>query len=76
MTQLILDLQNLLDFNDASHITGYTSRIEEFKNFPLQLTSDHVILPKSIPQDIKRTDLPTIWNFVESIYNIPNQADC
>ena len=57
----------------ASLITGYTSRIEKFENFPLQF---NVILPTFIPQDIKRTDLPTIWNFVESIYNIPNQADC
>ena len=73
ITHVILDLQNLLDSNDASLITECTSRIEEFKNCSLQF---NVILPTFIPPDIKRTDLPTIWSFIETIYNIPNQVDC
>lgn len=73
ITQVILDLHNLLDSNDDSLITEYTSRIEEFKNCSLQF---NVILPTFITQDIKRTDLRTIWSFIETIYNIPNQVDC
>ena len=61
ITQVILDLQNLLDSNNAILITEYTSRIEEFKNFPPQF---HVFTNIYTPRYQKRTTLPTVWNFV------------
>ena len=65
INQVILDLQNLLDSNNAILITEYTSRVEEFKNFPPQF---HVFTNIYTPRYQKRTNLPTVWNFVETIH--------
>lgn len=65
ITQVILDLQNLLDSNNAILITEYTWRIEEFKNFPPQF---HVILPTFIPQDIKREQIYQQFGILSKLF--------
>ena len=73
ITQVILDLQNLLDSNDASLITEYTSRIEEFKNCSLQF---NVIYRHLYPRISKEQIYQQFRFFFKTIYNIPNQVDC
>ena len=54
ITQVILDLRNLLDTSDICLVSGYTSRTEEFKNLPAQF---QVTLPSFTPQEINRVQV-------------------
>ncbi|XP_078327882.1 uncharacterized protein LOC144623352 [Crassostrea virginica] len=54
ISQVILDLQNLLESNDILLVSEYTSRNSEFKNMPAQF---NVILPTFIPQEINREQI-------------------
>ena len=65
ITKVILDLQNLLDSNNAILISENTSRIEEFKNFPPHF---HVILPTFIPQDIKREQIYQQFGILSKLF--------
>ena len=50
-TQVILDLQRLLDSRDVCLVSEYTSKTEEFRSLPAQF---QVTLPNFTPQEINR----------------------
>ncbi|XP_078335047.1 uncharacterized protein LOC144625987 [Crassostrea virginica] len=54
ITQAILDLKRLLDTSDVCLVSEYTSRTEEFRNFPAWF---HVTLPTFTPQEINREQI-------------------
>ena len=54
ISQVIRDLQNLLETNDVCLVSEYISRNAEFKTLPSLF---HVVLPTSIPQEINQLDL-------------------
>ena len=54
LTQFILNLQNLLDYNDFCLVSEYTSRTEEFRNLPVQF---QVTFPTFTPQEINREQI-------------------
>ena len=51
LTQIILNLQNLLDYNDFCLVSEYTSRTEAFRSLPAQF---QVSFPTFTPQEINR----------------------
>ncbi|XP_078331350.1 uncharacterized protein LOC144625133 [Crassostrea virginica] len=54
ITQAILDLKRLLDTSDVCLVSEYTSRTEEFRDFPAWF---HVTLPTFTPQEINREQI-------------------
>ncbi|XP_022327045.2 uncharacterized protein LOC111126590 [Crassostrea virginica] len=54
ITQIILDLKRLLDTSDVCLVSEYTSRTEEFRDFPAWF---HVTLPTFTPQEINREQI-------------------
>ncbi|XP_022303968.2 uncharacterized protein LOC111111342 [Crassostrea virginica] len=54
ITQIILDLNRLLDTSDVCLVSEYTSRTEEFWNLPAQF---QVTLPTFTPQEINREQI-------------------
>ena len=54
INKVILDLQNLLDSNDVSLVSEYTSRNGKFSSLPAQF---HVVLPAFIPQEINKKQI-------------------
>nr|XP_022327039.1 uncharacterized protein LOC111126584 [Crassostrea virginica] len=54
ITQVILDLKRLLDTSDVCLVSEYTSRTEEFRDFPAWF---HVTLPTFTPQEINREQI-------------------
>ena len=61
INQLILNLQNMLESNDAGLLSEYTSRNSEFKNLPALF---HVVLPIFIPQDINRQQIRQLFGIL------------
>ena len=54
ITQVILDMERLLDTNDVCCVFEYTSRTEEFKSLPAQF---QVTLPTFTPHEINREQI-------------------
>ena len=61
INQLILNLQNMLESNDAGLLSEYISRNSEFKNLPALI---HVVLPIFIPQDINRQQIRQLFGIL------------